>query len=269
MANDRYPPLCVGDEVPLKLRYSVASDPGRVRKNNEDAFLADPAVGIFAVADGMGGHAAGEIASRVALNTLQEALVKGSQSKEAEFSPNQTAVLSPPSSLLVSGIRSANLAVFQSSTEKEEYRGMGTTLVAVYFGDSNPAVAHVGDSRLYRIRSRKIEQFTEDHSVVWEKYREGLLPKEALSASPLKNIVTRALGMNPTVDVDVQELEVQKGDQLLLCSDGLSDLVRDDELLQTVEEVSGELDQGCRRLVQMANQRGGKDNITVLLIKIE
>ena len=153
--------------------------------------------------------------------------------------------------------------------EKEEYRGMGTTVVAVYFGNSIPAVAHVGDSRLYRIRSRKIEQITEDHSVVWEQYREGLLPKEALSSSPLKNVVTRALGMNPTVDVDVQQLEVQKGDQLLLCSDGLSDLVGDEELLSTVEEASGKLDQACSQLVQLANQRGGKDNITVLLIKID
>ena len=253
----------------MKLRYAVASDPGRVRKNNEDSFLADPAVGVFAVADGMGGHAAGEVASRMALNTLQEALAKSSQSKEAEFSPDQTAVLSPPSSLLVNGIRSANQAVFQSSMEKEEYRGMGTTLVAVYFGDSVPAVAHVGDSRLYRIRSQKLEQITEDHSVVWEQYREGLLPKEALSSSPMKNIVTRALGMQATVDVDVQELEVKKGDQLLLCSDGLSDLVRDEELLRTVGEVSGDLDQACHQLVQMANQLGGKDNITVLLIQIE
>jgi serine/threonine protein phosphatase PrpC len=253
----------------LKPRYSVASDPGRVRKNNEDAFLADPAVGIFAVADGMGGHAAGEIASRMALNTLQEALAQGSQSKEADFSPNQTAVLSPPSSLLVSGIRSANQAVFQSSLEKEEYRGMGTTVVAVYFGNSIPAVAHVGDSRLYRIRSRKIEQITEDHSVVWEQYREGLLPKEALSSSPLKNIVTRALGMQPTVDVDVLELEVQKGDQLLLCSDGLSDLLGDEDLLRVLGEASGNLDLACKQLVQLANQRGGKDNITVLLIQIE
>ena len=253
----------------MKLRYAVASDPGRVRKNNEDAFLADPAVGIFAVADGMGGHAAGEVASRMALNALQEALAKSGPSKEAGFSPDPTAVLSLPSSLLVNGIRSANQAVFQASMEKEEYRGMGTTVVAVYFGDSIPAVAHVGDSRLYRIRGQKLEQITEDHSLVWEQYRQGLIPKEALSGSPMKNIVTRALGMELTVDVDVQELEVKERDQLLLCSDGLSDLVPDEELLRTVGEASGDLNQACHRLVQMANQRGGKDNITVLLIRIE
>jgi len=255
--------------VPLKIRYAAASDPGRVRKNNEDAFLADPAVGIFAVADGMGGHAAGEIASRLALNTLQGVLTRDRAGQKSAFSPDQTAVLSTLSSLLVNGIRSANQTVFRSSQEKEEYRGMGTTVVAVYFGDSSAAVAHVGDSRLYRVRDRKIEQITADHSVVWEQYREGLLSKEALSSSPLKNIVTRALGMQQTVDGDVQELEVEKGDQLLLCTDGLSDLVGDEELLGILGEASGDLDRACSRLVHLANQRGGKDNITVLVIQIE
>jgi serine/threonine protein phosphatase PrpC len=259
----------VGDEVRLKIFYAAASDRGRVRKNNEDAFLADPALGIFAVADGMGGHAAGEIASRLALKTLQESLAEASRSQEAELSPNQTAVISLSSALLVNGIRTANQAVFHSSQEKEEYRGMGTTVVAVYFVDSPPVVAHVGDSRLYRIRMKKIDQLTEDHSVIWEQYREGILPKEALSSSPLKNIITRAVGMQPSVDVDVRELEIEKGDLLLLCSDGLSDLVQDEELLRTVRDAPGDLNQACRDLVDLANRRGGKDNITVLLIQIE
>jgi len=261
--------LWVGDEVRLKIFYAAASDRGRVRKNNEDAFLADPALGIFAVADGMGGHAAGEIASRLALTTLQESLARAIQSQEAEFSPNQTAVISLPSALLVNGIRTANQAVFHSSQEKEEYRGMGTTVVAVYFVDSSPVMAHVGDSRLYRIRTKKIDQLTEDHSVIWEQYREGIIPKEALSSSPLKNIITRALGMQPSVDVDVRELELEKGDLLLLCSDGLSDLVQDEELLKTVKNAAGDLNQACRDLIDLANRHGGKDNITVLLIQIE
>jgi protein phosphatase len=259
----------VVDEVRLKIFYAAASDRGRVRKNNEDAFLADPALGIFAVADGMGGHAAGEIASRLALNTLQESLARAIQSQEAEFSPNRTAVISLPSALLVNGIRTANQAVFHSSQEKEEYRGMGTTVVAVYLVDSSPVMANVGDSRLYRIRKKQIDQLTEDHSVIWEQYREGIIPKEALSSSPLKNIVTRALGMQPSVDVDVRELDLEKGDLLLLCSDGLSDLLQDEELLQTVRDAAGDLNQACRNLIDLANRRGGKDNITVLLIQIE
>ena len=253
----------------MKIFYAAASDRGRVRKNNEDAFLADPAMQIFAVADGMGGHAAGEVASRIALNTLRESLANASQSRKTESSPNQTAVISLPSSLLVQGIRLANQAVFESSRTKEEYRGMGTTVVAVYFADSSPAAAHVGDSRLYRIRTKKIEQLTEDHSVIWEQYREGIIPKETISSSPLKNIITRALGMHSSVDVDVRQLEVEKEDLLLLCSDGLSDLVQDEELLKTVGEAGGDLDQACRNLIDLANRRGGKDNITVLLIQIE
>jgi protein phosphatase len=253
----------------LKTRYAAASDRGRVRKNNEDAFLADPGLGFFAVADGMGGHAAGEIASRLALDTLRKSIAESKQNRETESSPNQTALLSPPSTLLVNGIRLANQAVFQSSQEKEEYRGMGTTVVALFFSDSSSVVAHVGDSRLYRIRGGRIDQVTEDHSLVWEQYREGYLSKEALSSSPLKNIVTRALGMNPTVDVDVQEIDLQKGDLLVLCSDGLSDLVQDEELMSAIRSASGDLDRACRDLTQLANQRGGKDNITTLIIQIE
>jgi protein phosphatase len=253
----------------LKTRYAADSDRGRVRKNNEDAFLADPGLGFFAVADGMGGHAAGEIASRLALDTLRKSIAESKQSRDTESSPNQTALLSPPSTLLVNGIRLANQAVFQSSQEKEEYRGMGTTVVALFFSDSSSVVAHVGDSRLYRIRGERIDQVTEDHSLVWEQYREGYLSKEALSSSPLKNIVTRALGMNPTVDVDVQEIDLQKGDLLVLCSDGLSDLVQDGELMSAIRNASGDLDRACRDLTQLANQRGGKDNITTLIIQIE
>ncbi len=253
----------------MKTRYAAASDRGRVRKNNEDAFWADPGLGFFAVADGMGGHAAGEVASRLALETLRQSIAESKQKRQTEGSPDQTALLSPPSTLLVNGIRLANQAVFQSSQEKEEYRGMGTTIVALYFFDSSSVVAHVGDSRLYRIRGGKIAQLTEDHSLVWEQYRQGLISKEALSGSSLKNIVTRALGMNPTVDVDVQETDLKRGDLLILCSDGLSDLVRDEELMETVLGASGDLHRACRELTQLANQRGGKDNITVLLIQIE
>jgi serine/threonine protein phosphatase PrpC len=255
--------------VLLKTRYAAVSDRGRVRKNNEDAFWVDPDLGFFAVADGMGGHAAGEIASRLALDTLRKAIAESRQNRDTDFSPNQTALLSPPSTLLVNGIRLANQAVFQSSQEKEEYRGMGTTVVALYLSDSSSVVAHVGDSRLYRIRGRRIDQVTEDHSLVWEQYREGLLSKEALSSSSLKNIVTRALGMNSTVDVDVQEIDLQKGDLLILCSDGLSDLVQDEELMDTVLGACGDLNRACRDLTQLANQRGGKDNITTLIIQIE
>jgi serine/threonine protein phosphatase PrpC len=269
MLDDLQPSPRVVDEVPLKIRYAAASDPGRVRKNNEDAFLADPALGIFAVADGMGGHAAGEVASRLALDTLREFIARGNQGKESPFSPNQTAVLSSPSNLLVNGIRLANQSVYQSSQRKEEYEGMGTTVVAVHFSNSSSVAAHVGDSRLYQVRGPTIKQVTEDHSIVWEQFRQGLISKATLSSSPMKNIVTRALGMNPTVDVDVKELNLQPGDLLILCSDGLTDLILDEELVGTVNARSGNLERACGDLISLANQRGGKDNITLLLIQIE
>ena len=252
----------------MKIRYAAASDPGRVRKNNEDAFLAEPALRIFAVADGMGGHAAGEVASGLAMDTLREAIARGTQRKESPYCPDQTAVPSS-SNLLVKGIQLANQAIYQSSREKEEYEGMGTTVVAVYFSNSSSVVAHVGDSRLYHLRGQTIEQVTEDHSLVWEQFRQGFISKAALPSSPMKNIVTRALGMNPAVDVDVKELSLQMGDLLLLCSDGLTDLILDEELVRTVDASSGDLERACGDLISLANRRGGKDNITVLLIQIE
>ena len=255
--------------MPLKYRYAAASDRGRIRKNNEDAFLADPDLGIFAVADGMGGHAAGEVASRMALDTLRESIARGRQNKEPAFSPDRTAVLSFPTALLVNGIRLANQTIYQCSQDQEEYNGMGTTLVAVYFFDSSAVVAHVGDSRLYHLRGQNIEQVTEDHSLVWEQFKQGLIPKQALSSSPMKNIVTRALGMQPNVDVEVRDLSPGQGDQLLLCSDGLSDLLQDEDMARLVKEASGDLNRACEDLIGLANQRGGKDNITVLLIQIE
>ena len=253
----------------MKVRFAVASDVGRVRKNNEDSFLADPVLGIFIVADGMGGHASGEVASRLAVESLQESIARARKEKESDLPADRTAILSSPANLMVNAIRLANQRIYRTSQENKEYKGMGTTLVGVYFSAVPPIVAHVGDSRLYHLRGQTIQQITEDHSWVWEQYKQGLIAKEAISTSPQKNIVTRALGIEPTVDVEIQDLEVQQGDFLLLCSDGLSDLVRDEEMLATVSRNSRNLDIHCNDLVHLANSRGGKDNITVLLIQIE
>ena len=252
----------------MKIHYAAASDTGRVRKNNEDAFIANPALGIFAVADGMGGHASGEVASRMAVESLLDSLARASRERDAPIVEDRTAVLSSPANILVNAFRLANQRVYKSSLEEEEYKGMGTTLVAVYFSESSSIVAHVGDSRLYQIRGQAIEQVTADHSLVWEQYKQGLIAKAALSSSPYKNIVTRALGLQPTVDVEVQELVTLPGDSLILCSDGLSDLVLDEEMLKVCHEASGDLNRACSELTRLASQRGGKDNITVLLIQI-
>jgi len=253
----------------MKIRYAAATDTGRVRKNNEDAFIVDPALGIFAVADGMGGHASGEVASRLAVESLQDSLARAARERDAPLTEDSTAVLSSPANILINGFRLANQRIYKSSLEKDQYKGMGTTLVAVYFSGSSSIVAHVGDSRLYQIRGPAIEQVTEDHSLVWEQYKQGLIAKAALSSSPYKNIVTRALGLQPTVDVAVRDLVTQPGDSFILCSDGLSDLVLDEEMLKVSDEASGDLNRACNLLIRLANQRGGKDNITVLLIQID
>lgn len=253
----------------MRIRHAAASDMGRVRKNNEDAFIADPALGIFAVADGMGGHAAGEVASRMAVDLLQEAILRAWKEKKTPFSEDPTAVLPSPANVLIDGIRLANQRIYESSLEKIEYKGMGTTLVVVYFFNSSSIVAHVGDSRLYRLRGQTLEQVTEDHSLVWEQYKQGLIAKEALSSSPHKNIVTRALGLHLSLDVDVKELAIQAGDLLILCSDGLSDLVQEEEMAGVLENVAGDLNRACGDLIRLANLRGGNDNITVLLIQID
>jgi protein phosphatase len=153
--------------------------------------------------------------------------------------------------------------------EKIEYKGMGTTLVSVYFFNSSSIVAHVGDSRLYRLRGQTLEQVTEDHSLVWEQYKQGLIAKEALSSSPHKNIITRALGLHLTLEVDVKELAIQSGDLLILCSDGLSDLVQEEEMVGVLKNVAGDLNRACGDLIRLANLCGGKDNITILLIQID
>jgi len=248
------------------IRYAAASDIGRVRKNNEDSFLADPSLGIFAVADGMGGHASGEIASQLAVESLRESIRKASQEKAVPAKDGDTVILSSPATILSNSIRKANQRIYRSAQENAEWKGMGTTLVAVYFPDHSPVVGHVGDSRLYLLRQDTILQVTEDHSLVWEEYKQGRIPKEAIPLSPVKNVITRSLGPQLNVDVDLKELETKAGDLLLLCSDGLSDLVQDEEMLREVNRAAGDLEGACRRLIDLANSRGGKDNITVLLI---
>lgn len=255
----------MGKESIIHLRFAAASDVGRVRTNNEDAYLAEPELGLFAVADGMGGHASGEVASALAVQALREVLSRAAEKNESSLSEDRTAVLSLPANLLVGAIRLANQKIYQASRLKDEYKGMGTTLVALYFSGPAAISGNVGDSRMYRLRGKRIEQITEDHSVVWEQYKKGLLPKEALAASAYKNVITRALGTQPSVDVDVQDLKVERGDLFLLCSDGLSDLVPDEEMLDTVRGAAS-LEAACRDLISLANARGGKDNITVVLV---
>jgi PPM family protein phosphatase len=232
------------------------TDTGRRRRHNEDSYVCEPP--LFAIADGMGGAQAGEVASRLAAAVLNEGSLvdlEGDGLGEAR---------------LAELIQEANRRVFQRSNEDAAASGMGTTMtVALVDGDAGTvAIGHVGDSRAYRVRAGALEQLTEDHSLVNELLKSGRLsPEEALS-HPQRSVITRAIGTEPDVDVDTFTVDAQPGDLFLLCSDGLTDMITDEEILGLVERSERDLESAARRLVEAANRSGGGDNITVVAFTI-
>ncbi|MCG7213803.1 Stp1/IreP family PP2C-type Ser/Thr phosphatase [Paenibacillus mucilaginosus] len=240
------------------LRLCYLSDIGRVRTVNEDrAVVKEDLNGwsLAIVADGMGGHQAGDIASQMAVELIQvgiQFLDAGVSSEERQRQ-------------LKSAIEVANEKVFEFASQREHYHGMGTTVVAALASPDRAVIAHIGDSRAYRIGGGRIEQLTEDHSLVNELVKSGQISREEASHHPRRNVLTRALGTEPTIEVDVQEVSWQKGDLLLLCSDGLCGLVDDERIL---EAASGpeELEEKARRLIKEALDAGGDDNVTVVLV---
>ncbi|MCP9484531.1 MAG: Stp1/IreP family PP2C-type Ser/Thr phosphatase [Gaiellaceae bacterium MAG52_C11] len=236
----------------MSLGRSVGlTDTGRRRRRNEDSYVCEPP--LFAIADGMGGAQAGEVASRLAAAVLEEA--NGNDLSEAH---------------LAELIQEANRRVFRRSNEDAAASGMGTTMTVALVDGSAEAVAigHVGDSRAYRVREGELEQLTEDHSLVNELLKSGRLsPEEALS-HPQRSVITRAIGTEPDVDVDTFTVDARPGDLFLLCSDGLTDMITDDEILGLVERGEGDLDAAARGLIQAANRSGGGDNITVVAFEI-
>ena len=251
----------------LAVEVAAKSDVGCVRTNNEDNFGYDLGAGIFAVCDGMGGQAAGEVASKlgidVLLNYFRQAATSG------EYPQVGTAVdgLSPEATALFSAIRLANQTIYETGQQKEASAGMGSTIVAALIKGNALAIANVGDSRIYLIRQATIQQLTQDHSLVMEQVRRGYLTREQAQQSDLQNIILKALGSEESVDPDVEDLVVVPGDILLLCSDGLTKYVRDEEILRLVSSVDS-LEQGCDSLIQTAKDRGGDDNITCMLLKV-
>lgn len=236
------------------MKYTAKTDIGKLREANEDAFLADG--GIFAVADGMGGHRAGEVASSLALKVFKKSFC---QIKEGE---SETDI----KRRLREGIEQANQAVFQRGTSRRDLMGMGTTLTATLPLDDQIHLVHVGDSRAYLIQKNKITQLTADHTLVGEMVRRGEISPELARLHPLKNILTRALGTDPHIQADLISRKIQKKDRLLLCTDGLSSMVEDKEILKIVNNARN-LEKACQDLIEAANQGGGEDNITVILIE--
>ncbi|AVX20323.1 protein phosphatase [Carboxydocella sporoproducens DSM 16521] len=245
-----------------KLQFAVGTHVGLVRKNNQDAFILAPDLNLFGVADGMGGHAAGEIASQMAGEIIIQELARN---REQLIGPG---ILG----LLRQAVEKANQEIYHRGRLENQNLGMGTTVTCGYFsGDSNLLViAHVGDSRAYRWRRGELKLLTHDHSLVYQLYQNGGISLEEAFKHPQRNILTRALGMDPAVVVDLTELTIEPDDLYLFCTDGLSGQVRDEEmleLLQTWQEDNSDLPTLANRLIEEALERGGKDNITLVLVK--
>lgn len=240
----------------MKLCAAARSDVGRHRSVNEDAYALAPHLGLFLVADGMGGHAAGQLASRLAARGVVEALER--------LRPQAL----QPGEALRRSVALANRQIFDTAGSKPELQGMGTTLVALLARGGRIAVAHVGDSRAYLVRAGAARQLTRDHTLVAELVRRCELSPGAAFAHPHRHVLTRALGVRGRVDVDTAELSPQPGDVLVLCSDGLTQHVPPAEIA-ALAGAGGPLPDACQRLVELANGRGGEDNITVALVRIE
>lgn len=245
------------------LEIATATHSGMVRSHNEDSIAADADAGLAVLADGMGGYNAGEVASGIAVEMIRTELKAALASKQPEEMNSQGA-----EQLIVEKAGRANIAIYQAAQNQPQFSGMGTTLVVALWCDNRMAVGHVGDSRLYRMRGGVLEQITRDHSLLQEQIDSGMITKEQARHSQNKNLVTRAVGIDPEVDTEVHTYPVQPGDLFLLCSDGLSDMVTDEDIELTLSSLQANLQLAAQQLVQQANDNGGRDNISVILVRV-
>jgi PPM family protein phosphatase len=250
-----------------KINSVAVTDTGRVREHNEDMIGSDADLGLFVLADGMGGYNAGEVASGIAVKTIIN-LVKESALREDLTVPDAETGLSRPSIILRDAIHRANKIIYHTSKTQPQCEGMGTTVVACMFHDNKVSIAHVGDSRLYRLRDGRFEQMTLDHSLLQELVDRGFYSQEEAQRATNKNYVTRALGVEQNVEVELHEEPVQRGDYYVLCSDGLSDMVEDEDIHLTISTFSANLDTVARQLIQLSNDNGGRDNVSVVMAHI-
>jgi protein phosphatase len=253
----------------MKISYQALTDVGRKRKGNEDSLFVNPEQNLFVVADGMGGHAAGEVASRVAVDAINEFVCLTGDDEEITWPYGLDETISYDGNRLKTAIRYANRKVMDATKEKSEYEGMATTVAAVLVDGDSANLGHVGDSRIYLVRDGQITQLTTDHSWVNEQIVSGVISADQARSHPLRNVVTRALGGKTDLQVDMKVHPIEPGDVLLLCSDGLTTMMADDEIAQVVADAAGDVEKTARALVAGANAKGGEDNITVLVLKFE
>ena len=244
----------------MEFNVGFASDIGRRRAQNQDHGKAAPELGLFSVSDGMGGHQGGETASATATDVILQEISQ--LNREAPWDPREA---------IRGAIEAANAAIFSKSLEEPKLRGMGTTTTALLFKDRTLTIGHVGDSRCYFLRPNQVWQLTRDHSLVQEKLRAGLITRKELRTDRMKNVITRSVGFEKEIEVELYHMEVKEGDTFLLCSDGLSGLIEDHELLAIVQKYLFEennMEAAVQQLVAAANNHGGDDNITVLMAQV-
>ena len=250
-----------------KIQLAEITDTGKVREHNEDAIGSDADIGLMVLADGMGGYNAGEVASGIAVQTITELASEGAD-RESRNDLDPSTGLMRQSIVLRDAVARANKIIFQTAQSQTHCEGMGTTLVCALFYDNKVSLAHVGDSRAYRLRGNKFEQLTLDHSLLQELVDRGFYSEEEAQRSTNRNYVTRALGVEPTVEVEVREFDVLPEDVFLLCSDGLPDMVEDEDIHLTISTFNASLDVVGQQLVNLANEHGGRDNVSVMLAQV-
>ena len=240
------------------------------RSHNEDSLYLLPEHDIYIVADGMGGHASGEVASKLAVETVADFFVETSEDEEVTWPYKMQKEKHYEENRLINSVKLANLRIFEMSAADPRKKGMGTTIVAAHAANGGIYMGHVGDSRIYCVSADgEIQQLTEDHSLLNDYIKMKNLTEEEIESFPHKNVIVRALGMKETVVVDTSFLEPKPDDILLLCSDGLNGFVTDEDMLRLVTESKGDLEDACDRLIAEANKNGGNDNITVVLIQFK
>ena len=250
-----------------KLAHVEVTDVGKVRDHNEDAIGARPDIGLWVLADGMGGYNAGEVASGIAVKTIMDLVTEACKREKRGDIESGTGYMRQ-TIVLRDAIHRANKVINQTAQSQPQCEGMGTTLVASLFYDNRVSIAHVGDSRMYRLRGNRFEQITMDHSLLQELVDRGFYSQEEAQRSTNRNYVTRALGVEANVEVEVQEVEVQKGDFFLMCSDGLPDMVEDEDIHLTISTFSNDVRTVGEQLIKLTNDNGGRDNVSVILVRV-
>ncbi len=252
----------------VRLEFAGETNVGMKRTHNEDNFGILPEENLLIVADGMGGHASGEVASKMAVDAMREFFDATSKDPDATWPYKMDRHRGYEENRLITGIKLANLRIFEAAQREPKFRGMGTTMVSLFGTREGMYVGHVGDSRVYRIRDRQLEQLTEDHSLLNDYLKMRKLTEEEIANFPHKNVIVRALGMKDTVKVDTRLEAPRVGDIFVLCSDGLSGPVNDPEILRIVEEAGNDLKGASARLISRANENGGPDNITAVVCRV-